>query len=680
MTGYAHGSLGSGDNWGSFPGWLVGIAIIQIVFPGRVDIGPGPVRSARPIGTLHGSFVDPVSQYTSKGEHMKQRLVILSCVLAMVPAVTTSGLSAATGVNVDEGFLYEHPSTAGWQGVFFGDKGEEHTESVSSLRGRPDDDYGFLMCSTNSDSNCSTRRQVEFNAMLQPCSTPVMLDCIVGFGHVDQSGARVPATYLSKFPAVGPNDFAADPGADLPAGTSAGMWRLAPGSGSNVELHYVNPRVFGQREKGEAKFTHKMFGATVSPVRLVPFSCSRSMCSPGFGLHPDGVTSGFGYGHGRENGQDCVMTGMDPIGGSMSCAERLAFTPSVTYYLTVRLSQSPKGWMHGRINQPKVQISPVTGSTSALTIDLQGSSVSVPVVSKGMLFKELPVAMQEKYRETGGWPVCCGGSGYFTSRDGPSVKTNDPSIRNRLSIPPAGGSPGLDEIQAWLPLVNDTASADLSLWGIRTLQEWEMRDVSQCMTAKQRLNGVVVTNATQYSAGPPIFNKATNSLDYKVAAPHYRSGGTETKGLYELIMRTETARCVYGFERAPFKSAIQVIESAGVQDVATTNISERNGWIQLSAYNYTHSSPTLRVKFAQGVAAFEFVKRGKSLSASALAKSAGLKVRGGAIASVSVQRGQRSCVASGQRLSTRAKGYCRVAVTLRSGVKSSTRVVDITVL
>lgn len=587
--------------------------------------------------------------------------------------------SAATGVDVDEGFLYEHPNTAGWQGVLFGDKGEDHAESVSSLWGRPDDDYGFLMCSRISDTNCSTKRQVHFTAMLQPCTSSAALDCIVEFGHVDQAGTRVPATYVSKFPAVGPNEFEADSASGLPVGTSAGLWRLAPGSGSTHDLHYVNPRVSGDRQKGEKKFTFQMFGATVSPVSLVSYQCSRSMCSPGYGLHPDGITSGFGYGHGRENGQDCVTTGTDPTSGAMSCAFRRAISLPVTYYLKVRLSQSPKGWLHGRLNSSKVQISAVTGSDDALTIDLQGSGVSVPMVSKGMLFKDLPTTLQEKYRGNGGWPVT-NGSGWFTSADGPTVKTNDPNVRNRLSIPPASGLVGLAELAAWIPLINDTASADVSQWSIRTLQEWEMAGSQECFTASQRLNGVVITNATQYSAGPPEFNRTTNSLDYKVAAPHYRSGGEVFKGVYELIMRSETARCVYGFDKAPIKSTIQVIENAGVQDIATTNVSENNGWLTLSAYNYTHSSPTLRVKFAQGVDAFEFVKKGKALSATTLAKSARLNVRAGAKVSVRLRKGAASCAVSGNRVSARAKGYCRVVVTMNVGGKSATRVVDITVL
>ena len=145
-------------------------------------------------------------------------------------------------------------------------------------------------------------------------------------------------------------------------------------------------------------------------------------------------------------------------------------------------------------------------------------------------------------------------------------------------------------------------------------------------------------------------------------------------------MRTETARCVYGFEKAPFKSTIEVIERSGVQDIATTNVSERNGWIQLSAYNYTHSSPTLRVKLAQGVSSLEFLRKGESRAASMLAGSAGLNVRPGATYSLSVRKGGSACRVSGQRVAARTSGYCRIAVTMRINGKASTRVVDITVM
>ena len=239
---------------------------------------------------------------------------------------------------------------------------------------------------------------------------------------------------------------------------------------------------------------------------------------------------------------------------------------------------------------------------------------------------------------------------------------------------------GLAELETWLPLVNDTATADLSQWVVRTLQEWELQGANKCLTAKQRLNGVVVTNATQYSAGPPDFDATTGTLNYKVAAPHFRSGGSETKGVYELFVRSDTARCLYGFDRAPIKSTIEVIEKEGVQDIATTNVSERNGWLQLSAYNYTHSSPTLKVKLAQRVSGFAFVKKGKSLSSSALAAAAGVNPSDGAKVRVRVVSGTSKCSLTGSSVRARANGSCRVVVTVRKGSKSTSRTVDVSTL
>jgi hypothetical protein len=607
---------------------------------------------------------------------MRRIVAIIAASLAGLVVPVAS--SAATGTDVDEGFLYEHPNTSGWQGVYFGDKGEDHMESVSALFGRPDDDWGFLICSKNSDANCTGRKTVEFSAMLQPCATTTSLDCVSGFGHLAPDGTRVPATFVSKFPKSAMNEFAADPAAGLPAGTSAGMWRLAAGSGSAVDLHYLRAVVSGRRTTGKT-FEFTQYRAVVSPVETVPWECQGVLCSQGYSPHDDGKTSGFQYGQGREDGLDCVMTGVNPLTDEMTCAKRKAFTPAVRYYVTVRLSQSPKGWLHGRLNEPQISIAPIAGSDDALTIDILGGSVAVPVVSTGRLFKDLPATMQDKYRKNGGWPVA-NGSGYFTSRDGPAGENWGPEQRNRLSIPPAGGTVGLAELEAWLPLVNDTATADPSQWIVRTLQDWELQGANQCFTAKQRLNGVVVTNATQYSAGPPEFDSATGTLNYKVSAPHYRSGGAETKGVYALFMRSETARCLYGFDRAPIKSTIEVIEKEGVQDVATTSVSERNGWLQLSAYNYTHSSPTLKVKLGQRVSGFAFVKKGKSLSSSALAAAAGLKPSTGAKVSVKVVSGTSKCSSTGSAVRARVKGSCRVVVTVRKGTKSSSRTVDVSTL
>jgi hypothetical protein len=113
------------------------------------------------------------------------------------------------------------------------------------------------------------------------------------------------------------------------------------------------------------------------------------------------------------------------------------------------------------------------------------------------------------------------------------------------------------------------------------------------------LNGIVATNSTVYSGGPPAFNSATQSLDYKVAAPHFDAAGGVFRGQYSLLMKSSVARCVYGFSNAPIKAELSVLSSDGTSQVASLAISENNGWIQMNASNFEFSAPTIRAVLVQ---------------------------------------------------------------------------------
>ncbi len=71
-------------------------------------------------------------------------------------------------------------------------------------------------------------------------------------------------------------------------------------------------------------------------------------------------------------------------------------------------------------------------------------------------------------------------------------------------------------------------------------------------------------------------------------------------GTYDLLMRSETARCLYGFSRAPISATVQVIGGAGAEKVATTVVSEKDGWVKLAAYGFTFSEKEVRVTISQG--------------------------------------------------------------------------------
>jgi hypothetical protein len=106
-----------------------------------------------------------------------------------------------------------------------------------------------------------------------------------------------------------------------------------------------------------------------------------------------------------------------------------------------------------------------------------------------------------------------------------------------------------------------------------------------------------MTNATTYSAGPPTFKSGT--LIYQVAAPHFMSDGSVMRGQYNLVIRSEVARCVYGFSNAPVNAEVSVVNSNGEVQISTVIVGERNGWLYLKANNFEFSAPVIKVKLSQ---------------------------------------------------------------------------------
>jgi hypothetical protein len=148
------------------------------------------------------------------------------------------------------------------------------------------------------------------------------------------------------------------------------------------------------------------------------------------------------------------------------------------------------------------------------------------------------------------------------------------------------------------PLVGEKSVALSTTWSMRTLSNLEMNGANNCFTSTPGLKGIVTTNSTVYSAGPPEFNNG--SLNYQVASPHFNPDGTTPfKGNYNLVMRSDVARCIYGFTKAPIKASISILSSDGANDVATTVANEKDGWLSLSANNFQFSSPSIQVKLSQ---------------------------------------------------------------------------------
>jgi hypothetical protein len=158
----------------------------------------------------------------------------------------------------------------------------------------------------------------------------------------------------------------------------------------------------------------------------------------------------------------------------------------------------------------------------------------------------------------------------------------------------------MDWVDQFRNAAKDTAAAITTAWNFSTLNS-QFANGNVCMSDKTRVVGVVTTNATALSDGIPVFAKGM--LDYKVAGLHYAPDSkTLNEGTYDLIMRSDVARCLYGFTSAPVSAKISITGEAGENKVATTVVAEKDGWIKLGAYGFTFSSPTISVKLSQAKA------------------------------------------------------------------------------
>jgi hypothetical protein len=316
---------------------------------------------------------------------------------------------------------------------------------------------------------------------------------------------------------------------------------------------------------GSNKFEPFYFASAISPVvekrgRFGPSSASDSSATPtGFG---SGVDNASG-----EPWEDCVVTEQE------ICYLPKNFPDKYRFGVTVKISSKLAGWFHGRISEPNIT---TTSNGSGQLINIEAVPVQVPT-----LWEKVPTTeISEELR------TLLNTSGFFGNGQG-------------YYMPGNSGPESFGMATPWIKMLKDKATTSNSYWSVRTLLGEGSDQVYRCAQNGTQVAGVVTTNSLVYSAGPPAFNKSEQTLDYKLLSPHFASDGSEAKGSYDLLLRSDVARCIYGFSKAPISASISVLSADGTAQVSTTILNEKNGWLTLSAKNFTFSSPTVRIKLSQ---------------------------------------------------------------------------------
>jgi len=469
------------------------------------------------------------------------------------------------------------------------------------------------VCKSTKDQYCGSSDQVVFNSVLKVCASATDTDCVSQVNAIDSSGTSTPGKF-SKYTITNHlNAFAADSKLGIPEGSMPSIWSIPSAPHASGSDYAVFAAIAGGVDQnGKELFTdgtHNFMQLSLIPVVLKDFGKDHQSIASGWsqsipGVYYDYCADSQAIGIptfpdcSHVNGKACVFATVE----QGICYAEEAFGSVQKFNLQVRLSKEPAGWMHGRMVDPAIEIT--QQASGGVNLSVTAGATSVPMVYQSAPWASLPANVQDLWVQCGVNSQNCG-EYFFTPEAGATsdYRTLTQSLSGNAKINliryinSYGGIP-LKIMSAISPLIGNKSQATSSTWSMRTLSSDEMNGANNCFTNTPGLKGIVTTNSTTYSAGPPTFKDG--SLNYQVASPHFEPDGvTPFKGTYNLVMRSDVARCIYGFSKAPIKASISVVSSEGADDVATTVANEKDGWLYLSANNFQFSSPTIQVKLSQ---------------------------------------------------------------------------------
>ena len=440
-------------------------------------------------------------------------------------------------------------------------------------------------------SNCFSRQGAptenyrnKYTAVLSGCRTQQDTNCIMSLNVTTSDGKVHEGTILfNDFRGESLQNFIGNPKIDLPDGNSSFLVDIPGAPHAAGSKYLVVAELSAEMREGREKFDPAnlqmgIFAVSINyggyPERTkIPTDLPGAEHPLGGPLNPSGKMHPYL--------ELCVQHNV----GACAVPQKIP----ADYFFTIKskLGVPIRGWFHGRVTEASLKI---TERTSEYRVyEISAKSVIVPMVQKWKLHSELTPALQSFY-ESQQQPL--GGTGdvqrsYF--------KSNSEMTWSLLRQQTDFNEIGMQEFLLWLELMGDKAVASPSLWTIRSMNG----DGNPCYSNIDQIAGIVQTNATAYISGPPQFNRAENSLDYKVAGPHQLPDGTLNQGSYDLLIKKEVAQCVYGFDKAPTKATVSILSADGKETAQTVVLSENDEWIKLRAAGFTYSAPLLRVKLQQ---------------------------------------------------------------------------------
>lgn len=462
----------------------------------------------------------------------------------------------------------------------------------------------IAICNTGKEKGCEFTVWAMYRAVLTSCVDGSDINCISEITAINGDGKSLKVNMLSTFPAFRYEDFAGDLAQGVPHGSGAVLVSIpeAPHTGGD---NYLMKLVVTSNRTPESGGVYGVpsISASMMAVKVVEgnFMGSRTETNTASYLKAQGISVAgvTELAPGQEldpRYQECVMS------SAKQCALPYGLPQDISFGFSARFSFQLTGWLHGRMRDASIKLEKKSEKESLLTVSAR--PIKVPVVDVEKNVDDLPDSLLN-YFATRDWAGETLRYPLATTVQGTRVQ---PSEKNRAGLKNLSfkfintrfDTDSMKDFLQWLPIAGDKASATPTQWRVSTMTDRGSGVVRDCLNQSNTLAGLVTTNSTMYIDGPPTYDAANGSLDYKVASTHFEADGkTVFKGSYELLMSSSVARCIYKFTSAPVNASVSVTSESGEPNVATTVVREKDNWLTLGAYNFTFSAPTVSVKLTQ---------------------------------------------------------------------------------
>jgi hypothetical protein len=393
---------------------------------------------------------------------------------------------------------------------------------------------------TEAALNGDTKNRVVGNVILGVCTEKQTTFCIDSL-HVKAKSEAVQATFLGY--AGGPQTAASEK-YGLPPGFDTSLWEgsgVTNASGTSTYAVEANLALqFGSNNKAS------FFDLSVN---VVPYY--------------------------EEAGQQYTpryFSGNRIIGGGFNkcfwykqgiCGVTSDYLEGTQVTLSLRVPESLGGWYRGRISDPTIEIQPLGNQQNLLTVSAE--PIEAPYLQVGLTDDDVSPGLILGYQLNS----------------------------NSVGVIRSTEENAFTAIELLRQYASDKATGMKSLWTFSNLSQTG----SGCLASTSKVVGFVSTDALAYNGQAPSFKNGV--LSYKLAGVHFRPDSKPIEGRYDLVIRSEAARCLYGFSAAPLSASISVVDSAGETKFSTTSMREKDGWIYFEAAGFGYSSPEVRIKLTQ---------------------------------------------------------------------------------